>query len=472
MSNTGRGIIYLSLASMIFMVSGYAVNLVLGKYLGPAEYGAYGLTLALITIVNLVQTSGIPQAVSKYIAERPSQADGILKSGLILQSTLTMTLTAGLFVSAPLLADAFHDRTLVSHIRLASLILPAYGLFALYLGYYNGQHRFGRQAYVNTVYAASKIVLILSLGLTFRLTGALLGFVIAPLIALAAGFHLPRASAKDMPVGGIVRLSVPLVLFAASLTVLETVDLFFLKAIRRSAEETGYETAVHNVTLIPSYARAALSTLRFPTISTSFGSGDADSSRAYIRKGVRYLLLLLLPAVTVMSVTSDRLMRLLYGPAYAPGAPAMSVLVFGVGCLVVYTMLANILNSTGNVRTSVLEGSAGLFLTVLFCVLLIPQFGMSGAAWATTIGCAAALSLSSRSVFLKFGVLADWQSVLRILAATAAVTAAATFIAGPPVLLPVWYAALGVLYFAVLSLTGELRESDRQMLANIMRRYA
>ena len=88
-----KGLVYLTISSGIFVVAGYVVNLWLGRFLGPVNYGIYGVVISLMTMVNLVQSAGLPNAVSKYIAEDESNAEGILAKGLTLQIVATITIT-------------------------------------------------------------------------------------------------------------------------------------------------------------------------------------------------------------------------------------------------------------------------------------------------------------------------------------------------------------------------------------------
>ena len=60
-----RGAATLSAAQGLYVLSGYVLNVVLARFLGPGSYGVYGVVLTLLTIVNLMQTQGVPQALSR-----------------------------------------------------------------------------------------------------------------------------------------------------------------------------------------------------------------------------------------------------------------------------------------------------------------------------------------------------------------------------------------------------------------------
>ena len=80
-----RGAALVTAASALFVASGYAVNVWLGRLLGPEDYGRFGVVLALITMLNVLQNSSVPQAVARYTASHPHGASALLRQGLQLQ---------------------------------------------------------------------------------------------------------------------------------------------------------------------------------------------------------------------------------------------------------------------------------------------------------------------------------------------------------------------------------------------------
>ena len=60
---------------MLFILVGYAINIVLGRLLGPINYGIYGVLVSLISVANILQTSGLTQSMAKYIAANEKIAE-------------------------------------------------------------------------------------------------------------------------------------------------------------------------------------------------------------------------------------------------------------------------------------------------------------------------------------------------------------------------------------------------------------
>lgn len=51
---------YSGISQTVFILSGYIINFWLAGYLGPENYGIYGVIISLITIVEPIPTSGFP----------------------------------------------------------------------------------------------------------------------------------------------------------------------------------------------------------------------------------------------------------------------------------------------------------------------------------------------------------------------------------------------------------------------------
>lgn len=81
---------YSGISQTVFILSGYIINFWLAGYLGPENYGIYGVIISLITIIELIPTSGFPQAISKYCAEDETISYSIKNSMLKILITFSI----------------------------------------------------------------------------------------------------------------------------------------------------------------------------------------------------------------------------------------------------------------------------------------------------------------------------------------------------------------------------------------------
>jgi len=80
-----RGTFYNMLSKLIYLFCGYIIYIVIGRVLGPNNYGIFGVVFALLNIVYLFLKSGVPQSTAKYIAGDESNAYPVMMAALRIQ---------------------------------------------------------------------------------------------------------------------------------------------------------------------------------------------------------------------------------------------------------------------------------------------------------------------------------------------------------------------------------------------------
>lgn len=462
-----KGTLYLTISSLIFMISGYVINIWLGRQLGPEAYGVYGIIIALVTAINLTQTAGLPTAVAKYVAGNIDQAESIYKTGLILQTITTISLSFLLLCFSGVIASLLQDPALTPYLQVASLIFPLYGLFALVTGYYNGLHLFKKQALLHIIYSLLKIVFIIMLTILFHLYGVIIGFIASTACTLLAGLHIPKTT-LTFPYKKLITFSLPLIGIAIFSNLLQSIDLFFVKALMKSHEAPGLYTAGQNISRIPFFALNALSVVLLPSISKSISKKNKKATKQLVRKALRIALLLCVPLVFFMSATSMQLIDLIYSSQYLPAAQSLSILLLGIGFLTIFTLVSNILSGAGNPRTPLVISLIGNIVTASLCLLLIPFLGLNGAALATTCGSFLAMILAVIMLYIKWQTGIPFKSSFKIFSAAFIAWLMTQLFIIPVLLLPLFYLFLFALYFGLLFLMKEIQQEDIMLVKAII----
>ena len=191
-------------------------------------------------------------------------------------------------------------------------------------------------------------------------------------------------------------------------------DLILLALFWTNREVGIYATAVFLAELIW-YIPAAVSTVLLPAVS----SADSEArARDISLKAIRHTVFLSLAAAATLAVTAQRLITTLYGPSFAPAVRALQVLLFGVVMLAPAKLIVSHLAGVGKSQYVSYLALSGLGLTLLLDVILIPRFGMIGAAWASAAAysCSGLLSLYWLKRHLKVEIIPslilnkeDWQ---------------------------------------------------------------
>lgn len=118
----------------------------------------------------------------------------------------------------------------------------------------------------------------------------------------------------------------------------------------------------------------------------------------------RLCVTLVLAGGTVAVLVSEWVFPLIYGEPFRPSAAAFRLLMPGIVFACVSKMLVLLVVRTGNIKYNVLASGAGLVITLVFDLLLIPAHGLLGAAVASSLAYFTVMMVVALVVFLRLGV--------------------------------------------------------------------
>ena len=195
-SNLAKSTFWLVISEIIFNLSGYIIHSFVGRILGPADYGRYGLVVTLTTMVIILIGNGIPTAMAKYISEifqtNPKLVLIIKRKAIFLQSIIIGTVTLLFFLAAPLISRLLGDPTLTPLFRISTLIIPAFALASFYFSYYTGLHKFNVQSILKTLRSVLKVVAIVGLAYAFGVPGSIIVYALAAFSVFLVAFVLDQ----------------------------------------------------------------------------------------------------------------------------------------------------------------------------------------------------------------------------------------------------------------------------------------
>ncbi len=219
-----------------------------------------------------------------------------------------------------------------------------------------------------------------------------------------------------------------------------------------TATVVGWYSAAYKPVTIALTVAMTYFTAVFPAMSRSY-STDRTEFRELMAQSVRLCTVLAVPMVAGATFLAVPVITLLYGPAYANSARPFQILVWSAALAIIRCNYSNALRGTGfqklDLRCAITAAAANVVLNLL----LIPHFGMIGAAAATVVADVIWLATSYR-YFRRELVPDGFVSVLARPLIAGALMATFLWLALPLV----WpaRAVLGLLlYFVALLALGE-----------------
>ncbi len=464
------GTIYNLIGQMSVLVGGYGLHIGLARILGPANYGVIGVVLPLATIARVLVMDGPRQVISKLTAERADLARAIRRAALWLEGLASILVLIALLAGADVLAALLRDATLAPYIRLVTPLVPATALFSVYQASLNGLHCFGRQTVVSIVNSLGRMALSLAGAWLWGLPGALLGLAAAAALALAVAYLLVPASngQGEFVARRLAAFSAPMVVFAVADALLMYLDLMFVKALVRQPVLVGYYAAAATVAQVPYYALLALADTLLPVTARLLENGLRERARRTIQGGLRYGLMLLVPAGVLIAATAQPLMTFLYGRTYGPAGALLAILIWAQTFYAFLTVLTALLIAESKPNVVMVLALGLLPISGALNLVLVPLWGTVGAASSTATATLVGLLVSYLLARRDFGPIVEWRSTLAIVAAAALSGALALWWHPRGMLLVPAYVVLWGADIVALWFLGEIRPADLQRVQQLL----
>jgi O-antigen/teichoic acid export membrane protein len=388
---------------------GFVFQLLLARFLGPGGYGLYVLGWTVVHYVQPFVMLGVRDGLVRFIPDYLAGDDhrhirGTLYWSLGISLSLAGLATVGIYGFADFLArDVFGEQALASVLRVFALSIPLYALMyvttATAVGFQQVRYQ---QAVLNVLFPLLKLSVVGVLFLAgYRLLGAVAGVVLALLVAATVGVGaLPRI-AGDVDVVGpaevdlarLLRYSVPLFLVGFTELAISQTDRLVLGALATSGQVGRYNAAyiLSQQTLI---FFTAMMTIFNPVVADLYSKGDRESLQDVYESVTRWILVVSLPVVVFGSVFARELLAV-FGQGFRGGSVLLPVLLFAQLIFVSAGPAREVLVMSDNQNVVLVDTTLLLSLNVGLNLLLVPEYGASGAAAATvaTIGLVQALQV-------------------------------------------------------------------------------
>lgn len=181
----------------------------------------------------------------------------------------------------------------------------------------------------------------------------------------------------------IIKKSYPMALSAVAYFLMQTVDIIFLGKFESFDTVAHYAVAVKLAT-VTTIALISVNVIIAPKIAELFSSSKTEELKIIIQQGIKLTLLLSIPGIFILAFFNTFFLSL-FGTAYTAAKMALYILLLGQAINIFCGSAPAYLNMTK--RQSVLQRTLFLGLIVNICLnwILIPDYGMEGAAFSTAV---------------------------------------------------------------------------------------
>ncbi|MBN8615200.1 MAG: polysaccharide biosynthesis C-terminal domain-containing protein [Deltaproteobacteria bacterium] len=494
-ASAGRGVLWISAAKILFVLLGFAVQFGLPRALeGPAEFGLLSAAIAFTVILTNAMTTSMVQTTSKLVAQAGEGSIVrvlALRHGVIALGLALIVLGSAEYVGSRVLSNA----ALTPLVRLASVVVVAYAIYATAIGALNGARAFDRQARLDATFSVVRTLGLLGGGLALGLaSSAMTGFACAASVMALVGViaaRLHEAPSAQVPslvehlrvllpialyqlaLNGVLQLDLEVLVTGATLEATQS-GLDELAAAEAGAHAAGLYRVAQTLSFVPYQLMTSITLVLFPLVAHASGTGDGSAVRETVQAALRFSLLFVLGLLAPLAGAGDDAVRLAFPAAYADAAEIVPVLALSQVFFAMGVIQATVLVGRGRLWRTVGFAAAGLGVALAGNVLawhLTPESLPIGTAWGTAGGSLVFALLGAYALRVDVGA-----SVRHLVLGRAVLASLVAFGVARSIHVEGRVAGLGVLivaglaYLAVLAITRELGASEVALVRRVLGR--
>ncbi len=458
-----KGAFYLSVSQAVMVLTGFILNLYLGRTFGPEQYGVFGVINAFIMINELVLLRGIYDTMSKFVAEKEESSNAIVRIMFNAITIGSVFVGSAYFLFARQIALLMKDPSLAEYLKVFSFIIPFSALAMVYLGALNGLRRYAIQSWIIITCSIIRIPIVIILVLIgFSIKGVIIGLLMAGILkfVMARGFYKPAGSGMYTEGKKVLFFTLQLSIVSLTTALVMNIDLLAVKALIVKNFETGLYTSAMIIAKLPSFFIFPIITALFPIISKSISEYDMQFTEINILKALRLILIIVLPLTMIIIATSKNCIVFLYGSEYSEASNALKVLLLGGIFLSIKVLMFSVIIASGRPWYIIILGSISLLIEVTLLVIFIHWNGIIGAAMASTLTHFFGFFISYLYVGRKFMNRFISTSMIRISIASLVVYFLASMISFSGFSIIFYYAILLCIFFIILIAMKEINPKE------------
>lgn len=398
LNKISKGATLLLAGIVISKVFTYLYRIVIARYLGADIYGLFSLGLAVIGVLLTVSLVGLPQGILRYVSYYYGKRDEnsvkiIINNALKIMLSLSLFFALLLFIFAQKIAlYFFHNLEMINLLRLLSFAMP---LTALATGLDYSLQAFQKIKYLviarNIIEPVSKVILsLIAIFMGYSLIGLTFVYLFSLIIAvILMAYFLKKtilfkkiASSSHSFYKQLLYFSLPLMLSDLFITLLLWSDTLILGYFVPAVQIGIYNAAIPTARLIYTIP-VALRTLFIPAISGMYAQ-KKDFKKIY---GIisKWMFLVGMPSVLLLCLYSKQILSILFGNIFVEGY--IVLILIAISSFVYSLMLTSesILTIIKKTKLILFNSSLTVLLNLILNIMLIPDYGLAGAAIATSI---------------------------------------------------------------------------------------
>jgi O-antigen/teichoic acid export membrane protein len=397
LSSFRRNVMTTTATNILATVAAGLTGVLIARSLGASDRGIYAAVMAWFGLLLVVGEVGQTAATTYFVAkDRDRARDYVATSRQMMVATGIVALSLGI-LCAPLLADGDLTAELGYRLMFATCLFSYVGasltfsLQALHTTTWNLIRVFQPMAFAATVWTLYFLDVMTVLTCLLATSASLCAQTIMAYLACRrkglAGGRPQRELARRMSKYGVAQLA-----SAAPAVIVSRLDVLALSVFVEPSSLGHYAVAV-SVTGLGLPLVSGIGAVVFPRLALQ-RDRRSDASRALVRGALVSTAVISGASTLILVASSPWVVPFVFGQQFHDSVALILILAPGAAALAISQVCGDILRGWGKPFSVAKIQWAAAAVTVVAMILLLPPFGVVGAAFASTISAFASLAFS------------------------------------------------------------------------------
>jgi O-antigen/teichoic acid export membrane protein len=406
-------------ASVVSMFIGFVITVLLGRYLGAGDLGLYRMVSTIYGIAMLFAAIGIPAAIIKYVAEFKddrAKSDAIMSSGVITSLILGIVFSVLFYFLSGIFEGLFDMPRLSGLLKILSPVFPFALVGGALLGLLNGRREMKR--YGTATIFQSVLMLVVSVSLIycgFGVAGVVIGVVISS-VGWCLYLLLITRDYFEITFEGYADNTKTMLGFGVQIFGANAINMINYQAdivmigYFLTATDVGYYAVAVGLSKFFWLIPQAIQTITYPATSEYWANNNHSALQIMIDKSIKYTACVLLPIGLGVAFFAEDIITVIFGEGFVYAVLPLQILVVGtVGYGIAAKAIGGSTSAIGRPDINLKVVFVSAFVNIILNLLLIPRFGIIGAAVATTVSLSVVSIIFLMWCVKLFSLKIDWK---------------------------------------------------------------
>lgn len=361
------------------------------RKLGADGWGIFAYAISVASLLMLFSDIGISSLIIRDTIQKKDGYQIFISTALLLKIILLLISIAAVFFISPYISNIEESRTLFPIIGLIFLFdaIREVG-FAINRALEKMEREMMIKVIMNSIILVLGIILVsvkplpIAVAIAYATGSGIGAFLISIIIKNHILELITKTNLKTLKL--VLKTALPFAIITLMGSIMANTDIYML-GIWKTPEDIGMYSVAQRfyqfILIIPSMIASAI----LPLMSR-LANNDNDKFRIVLEKTILVFMIIGIPIAFGGLVLADQIMPLVFGPIYINAIPVLQIFMIMLLTSFPLILLINTTLVYNEQKKLVLANIFGVLMNVILNYLLIPKFGITGAALATLVSSA------------------------------------------------------------------------------------